>query len=371
MARTRQLFHAGAEMQRRHAGLMYLWILIGAGYGLYAQTGAPEKVTGGQLTLKSPPDGYETLQGPVTFSWMPLKTSGTVVDSVDYHLVFQSEATGFESMISVTADDSTEPVTYHTDEIRSLLKRHGKYIWQVTARDSTGNVVRSPGRSIYVGLDIPREKTVLQKSNFGFYVKYLHKPLNDEYRTFLKDLEKDDYLRSCWNFGIWFRQEDILFRWLDFEQQLFVISQLGMGCDVIVTGRLFENTYMAVSPVGSGSLIWIAEGLNHYANRMYEIRLGMELAIMPGEFLTFQGHYIPFYRFHYESKTRGVHTYDGRGWDAGIRIVLPQTIVPTFTLFGLEVNMQRLPLDIHFGQVYDGETDVHIQFSSITLNYLF
>ena len=82
---------------------------------------------------------------------------------------------------------------------------------------------------------------------------------------------------------------------------------------------------------------------------------------MPGGFITFYGFWTPLYNIRYSVQEGGLRTFEGEGWDAGIRILLSSGIVKSVHLLGMEMDLSRIPFEFHVGSIKD-------QYSGVIMN---
>jgi len=68
-------------------------------------------------------------------------------------------------------------------------------------------------------------------------------------------------------------------------------------------------------------------------------------------------------------KENGLRTFDGKGWEAGVRMLVPRTILNSFKLFGLEIDLEKIPIEFRFSRIHDAYTGLDLDVRRIGIGY--
>jgi hypothetical protein len=74
---------------------------------------------------------------------------------------------------------------------------------------------------------------------------------------------------------------------------------------------------------------------------------------MPKGFLSFRGSWIPQYDIRYDQKGGGLRTFKGSGWELGFRVVVANSILRPFRVFGIDVDFEKIPFEVHYSKIQD------------------
>jgi len=325
--------------------------------------------------LLAPEMGTVITDGPVDFRW---EDRGDP-DPPDYRvqkfeITFWSEKTGFKRTFTVIPDDSSDGdgiITLSFDDSRNVFKRHGTYYWRVSAFDSEEHKTNSEIRRFVVGLSSSiKRRSLSWVFPFAVQFQYSHRFRSQEYRDFLNLINPTTSLRSFSDLGFLFRQEKFLLPFIEFQEKLMILSQIGIGFEISSRLKIIKNDYFALYPQGGVMSSWYSTGLRDYSSTFNSAKLGCDLIFMPSGSLMIRGSWIPVYRIRYALKDGELRTFQGEGWEIGVRVVIPHKIINTFRIFNLEIDFQRIPFEFHFSRIRDEYTGTLMEVRRISIGFL-
>ena len=323
------------------------------------------------FTLVSPKKKTMVMNGPVTFRWQRLGDSGFLRSRIQrYEVVFLSSRGGFRKTVTVFPEDSEEKeVTLKFEDCRKIFRMHGTYYWQVAAFDVEGNQTISEKWNFKVG--IPRSQEDLNPLAYPYAVQfqYCHRFHSPEYGDFLKNLYSTKPIQSFSDVALVFRQNDFLVPSMEFQERFFILSQIGLGCEVSTRYRVLRNLYFALYPRVCVESHWFSTGLEDYSSTLYSVSLGFDWVIMPKGYVSFRSSWVPVYRIRYFDKEGGLRTFLGKGWEFGVRLIIPDHIVNTFRILGIEFDFRRIPLTFYFGHIRDQYSNTLMKIRRFSIEY--
>jgi hypothetical protein len=145
---------------------------------------------------------------------------------------------------------------------------------------------------------------------------------------------------------------------------------VGVGAGFSSCFCLMNTLYFGLYPKASMETSWFSTGLKSYTSNMMDVRVGMRLTFLPGGFLSLHAEYIPSYRIRYARDNGELRTFQGRGWNWGVRWVIPERILPTFTLLGMKIDFRRIALRFNFSRIKDSYTGTQMKIRGLGISYM-
>jgi len=335
---------------------------------VYAQQGEEKKDQFYHIRLLAPKENFKITKGSIVFKWEPIQKD-SIRQIEHYDVMFWSSTGGFFQNFRVAAQD-TSVQTLFFENCRDIFKRHGWYNWRVRAVDA-GEILRSEPRSFQALVPDLNTSKFLWLYPYAVQVKYIHRIQSPEYKAFLREIYPNTHLRSYSDIGLIFKQESFPIKKMALEELFSLQSNIGVGIQLTAVYDLYENKYIALQPECSGSVSWFSFGLAQYNSSAFHFSTGFELAIMPKKYIILEGHFIPASHIHYQTNKKELLTFKGYGWDFGIQIIIPQSIIPSFDFLGLHIETQRLPFSFNIQHIRDSYTKTDMEVRCFTLSYRF
>ena len=283
-----------------------------------------------------------------------------------YVLSFWSQKKGFGKTFTIFPKDTNKIVCFKLNDFRRIFKHQGKYYWKVTAYDVEGNYRSSEIRSFIVKFSNIRWNLVSESYAYGIRFQYTHRLRLPEYEKFLKRIYPTIPMRSFSDISLVFKQG----RRLKFEERFLLLSQVGVGCGILSKLRLIRNLYFSLYPHTGVLFSSFSKGLENYTSISYSFHVGGDVVIMPRGYVTFKGSWIPVYNIRYAQINGELRTFQGKGWEVGVRLIIPHTILNTFRLLGMEFDFQRLPLEFYFSNIRDQYSGTLMKVRRVSVEYL-
>jgi hypothetical protein len=322
------------------------------------------------LQLRTPEAGRRIQNSTILFSWN-VAGGDSVFRSRRFDLQIWDKKKRFKRTLTVESKDTTGYGQIYVFDSRHVFKRHGKYYWKVIAVDSAGSQVVS-GTGAFV-IPAPRLESSLGQPLFPFSVRYQYNPWSDfnGYQSFIRTVYPRTQLQSYSDVSLGFHQSwGATFRY-ELQERMLLLSQIGLGAELIPRVRLMRNAFVAITAWGRGKQCWYSTGLENYASTMTEAAIGCEFAVMPGGSLAVSGAWIPLQRVRYGLLGGGLRTLDGSGFETGVRLTIPRSLLSTIRVLGFDLDFQRIPISIGFGRIKDGYSGIRLDFRRFTVEYLF
>ncbi|MDM7925181.1 MAG: hypothetical protein QUS35_04095 [bacterium] len=323
-----------------------------------------------RILLVTPTDGRKIDGQAVLFSWKAEETDSTFKPGF-YEVQIWDKAKNFRRTVRVQAEDSTGYGQAWIHNPRQVFRKHGAYLWRVVALDGNGRQ-RISGTRRFV-MPPPRIKPLMAGPGKGHSLRleYNHWSDFDSYRRFTDPLYPKTHLKSYADIGIGFRQSWETAVPFTVQERLLLLSQIGMGAELTPRVRILQNTFLAVDPWVRGRQCWYSTSLKHYSGTISEIAAGTDVVVMPGGHLVLSGAWLPVNRIRYGLRGGGLRTLQGAGWEAGVTVTLPRSLLSVIRVAGVNVDFQRMPIGFVFGRVDDGLTDIRLDYRRFSIEYLF
>jgi hypothetical protein len=339
---------------------------------LYAGNDAVPGSEGRLIELIAPFGNKKVMNGPMVFLWKPVGSQDTLhFDVRNYEVTFWTNNHRFVKSYSVSPPESYRTVSLQFDNCRSVFRRHGKYFWQVAATDAAGNQISSEVRSFTIEVSELIERPAVWHHPYGVHLYYANRLRTMEYMSFLDHIYPTKHMRNYSDFGLVFQQQRIGTHFLEFEERFNIRSQIGMGMDVGIRFRLLQNRFFSLYPLGQTGMCWYATGIEKYSSLLHHVLIGCDYSIMPKGYITIRGGWIPLYRVRYSEKEKRPRTYLGKGWEMGVQLIIPQTVLKSFRFLGIEINFQRMPISYRISRIQDQYTGTVMKIQGMGIGYFF
>jgi hypothetical protein len=329
-----------------------------------AETGQP------RLLLITPADKRK-VEGPaILFSWKAQDADSTFKPG-RFEVQIWDKAKKFRRTLRTAPVDSTGYGQTWVTNPRQVFRKHGSYLWRVVAFDDHGRQRVSETRRFI--MPPPRIKPLMAGPRNGYSLRFTYNRWSefDSYRRFTDPLYPKTHLKSYVDLGIGFRQSWESAIPFTIQERLLLLSQIGMGAELTPRVRILQNTYLSVDPWLRGRQCWYSTSLKQYSGTLSEIALGADAVVMPGGHLVLSGAWLPVNRIRYGLRGGGLRTLRGTGWEAGVTVTIPRSLLSVVRIMGVNVDFQKIPLSVVFGRVEDDLTDIRLDYRKFSVEYLF
>jgi hypothetical protein len=353
---------------------IWIWLITAAFAFPCAQGGAqiasrPVK-TEAKLELRTPEAGRRIRNSNILFSWNVVG-GDSVFPSRRFDLQIWDKKKRFKQTFSVEARDTTGYGQVYVFDSRHVFKRHGKYYWKVIGMDSAGRQLSS-GTGAFV-IPAPKLEKRFGQPFFPFSIRYQYNHWSNfsAYQSFLRMVYPRTQLQSHSDLSLGFHQAWGETAGFELQERLLLLSQVGLGAELTPRVRLVRNAFVALTAWGRGKQCWYSTGLENYASTMTEAAIGCEFAVMPGGSLAVSGAWIPVQRIRYGLLGGGLRTLDGSGFETGVRLTVPRSLLSAIRVFGFDLDFQRIPMGVEFGRIKDGYSGIRLDYRRFNIEYLF
>ena len=323
------------------------------------------------VILKSPDHHQRLRSGTVQFQWEVDGGSGSPGAAPEYfEVMFWSKYRDFSLIRTVYPTDSTKG-SFRVLNVSDRFRKHGRYLWQVKVITKDGHWYRSDIREFVI--PVPKEMKSMLPAQFPYAIKWQQtKRLSGgDFKYLMNNVYPKTHLESHSDISLIFRQPFVANYNIDLEEQLLFNTNVGIGGAFSVCWRLYENIYFALHPTASMGVCWFATGLERYSSIRYETYTGLDFVINPKGFISSNIRWIPSYRFHYAEKDDGFRVFNGAGWEWGVKVTIPRTIMTPFEMLGFEIDFERMPIEYTYSRVKDDYTKVVMPTQEIGISFLF
>ncbi|MBN2103097.1 hypothetical protein JW835_03555 [bacterium] len=330
-----------------------------------------EDIKNSSIVLTAPGNHYQLKSNTVVFQWEMNHISDSIQFIPEYYeVMFWSKHRDF-SMVRTVYPGETNRAMLRIMNASSRFKRHGRYYWQVHAVTQNGQRFRSDVREFII--PVPKQMQSILPAMFPYAIKWQQtKRLNEgDFKQLVNSAYPKIHLQSHSDLCLIFRQPFIGNYNLDLEEHFLFNSNVGLGGGLMIRWRLYENLYFALHPAGRLGVCWYATGLERFSSLRYETFTGCDFIINPKGYVSSNIRWVPVYRFHYTLKDDGFRVFEGRGWEWGIKIVIPRTIMTPFKMLGIEMDFERMPIEYTYSRIKDDYTGVTMPTQEIGISFLF
>ena len=325
----------------------------------------------GKVVLLTPSRNEKIRGGRLVFRWRVEISDSSFSGVKEYEVVFESPRLNFLRRFKVVSQDSLKNESIlEFKECRDIFRRHGRYYWKVIAFDDMGRKIKSERREFVIESRVTYRRRGTWIYPYLFQFQYVQIVPTDELKDFLKDLRSKEQFEDYFNAGIVIRQEVLSRCSFEFQERFFILSHFGLGFEASTRMRLFNTVYFSIYPRVAGESIWFSTGIRRYSNHLYSLRIGGDCTINPNKSITLIGSWIPAYRIRYEKKGDNLCTFMGKGWEFGVRLIIPESMIETFRFLGVEIDFRRIPLEFRFAKIQDSYTGTTVEMRYFSIKYV-
>ncbi|HHS14452.1 MAG TPA: hypothetical protein ENN03_11900 [bacterium] len=324
-----------------------------------------------RIELIEPRSGVIVRTGELNFIWEIKTHDDKPVRIIRYEVTFWAERQSFSRTFTVVPDSGVERASFLLTESRDIFRRHGQYFWRITAYDAANIPVQSQSRDFMVLVSHESIRYTHWIYPYAVEFQYTQRLRSEQYVQFMESLQSSDQFTDYSTLAFMFHQERIWGTTLEFEERFLLLTQIGLGIEAGPRFRLIKNLFFSLYPRASVKSMWFSTGLKNYSTNLFSWKAGMELAFNPKENICIAWNWIPEYRIRYALQGGELRTFKGRGWQAGIRIRIPETMIPPFTIAGMGIDFRRIPIEFTISEIVDEYTDVIMRMRSISVAFLF
>jgi hypothetical protein len=323
-----------------------------------------------RLLILTPSDHRKVEGTALLFSWKVQGADSTFRPG-RFEIQIWDRAKKFRRTIRTEAADTSGYGQAWVYNPRLSFRRHGSYLWKVIASDSLGRQIASETRRFV--MPAPRIRPLMAGVGNAYSLRctFNHWSNFDSYRRFTDPLYPKTHLESYADLGFGFRQAWETGHPFTLQERLLLLSQIGMGAELTPKVRILQNTFLALDPWARGRECWYSTSLRQYSGTLSEVAVGCDAVVMPGGHVTLSGAWLPLNRIRYGLREGGLRTLKGTGWEAGVTVTLPRSLLSVVRIAGVSVDFQRIPLGFTFGSVRDDLTDVRLDYRKFSVEYLF
>ena len=321
-----------------------------------------------KVVLVSPKEGAKLPGGTTKFVWQlqPVENGNPLVR---FELTVSAKRNGFSISKTVLSTDTAKVMDYVWTEMKKEIPRHGRYFWFVEALDKNGARFRSDVQSFILSVSPVEERIAMQSHPFTVQFAYNHHVETAEYRSLVTHADPRTHLLSYSEAGFSFKQSNVVWPRFQMQETFKLFSHGGFGIETTPKWQMHENDYFSLLPYGTVAVGWYATGLKSYSSRMVRCSIGCEMMVLPRGYLSFFSEWVPIGQIRYLEKENGLRTFDGKGWEAGVRMLVPRTILNSFKLFGLEIDLEKIPIEFRFSRIHDAYTGLDLDVRRIGIGY--
>jgi hypothetical protein len=308
------------------------------------------------VVLSAPADD-ETVEGDVRFQWM---RTADIPHLQGFEIHVSARRNGILAVKSVAPLDTGRSIALTWLRFRKEVPRHGRYFWYVDALDSSGRRISSEVRSFVIAPFSIKEQVPFAQYAHTVWLGHTYRMKTSEYRRLLEGVDPRAHLMSYGDIAFVFRQNGAASPRLRLEESVRFFSLAGFGLGAAAQYRAAGNSYVSLSPFLDGSVGWTGTGLKSHSSNQTRFALGCEMMFLPRGYVSFFGGWLPMHRIRYLVNQEGLRTFEGRGWEAGIRIIMPRSLLNPVRFLGMEIDWEKVPIEFRFSRVRDRYTGMHL-----------
>ncbi len=266
------------------------------------------------------------------------------------------------------ADDDLQ--VYTLSNLRTFMRRPGRYFWRIVAVFEDGTMAESPESYIQVGLSYVSPTYQRRTNTIEISWQYYARQETGDYRTLIEQVYPKAPLDSYADFGFHFYQNRLLGKEIYLGERIFVMSPLGMGIGLEVNFQLLTTPVIALFPRGSYSLGCMSSSLREYNLTVQTARIGLECIIMPAGNISISADWVPANFIRYGTSDNELKTFEGEGFEYGLRLIIPSSLVKPFSLGGLRIDLSKMPLYYSISDIKDSYTGISMKTKHLSIGIL-
>lgn len=332
----------------------------------------PSFINAGEVLLVKPNSNFQITRGNVDFVWENhIIDFGDTLEVAHYELSVWSRSRPFIRKFHYEPVNDEELCTYSVNEIRSQIRRHGRYFWKIKATDQNGKEYQSNVRSFKVEIV---NKTV-RKNEWEFpytlHLQWNHPFQTGELSEFIQNIHPNDHFKDYSEVGFVLHQKQNYKPYLHFSEKCYFISQVGIGFDAESEFQLHQNRFFALKPYINTRYNLFSTGIHNFSNSLFHWEMGMRWRLSPKGNVVLQTGYIPEYKIRYAKQGKYLRTWTGEGYEIGVHFTIPSEFIKTFSVFGMNVNLRKLPVYISYTKIHDTYSKMDLKMRRVTFSYQF
>jgi hypothetical protein len=248
--------------------------------------------------------------------------------------------------------------------------KHGRYSWRIVAVDSLGQQIASDQWSFTI------DKSRTMGSSRGWMnpndvcFNYVQRVRTQQFVEFLQTVQPTAHLRSYSDVSLGFVQKMVSFPYIELNERILLLSQVGMGFEIMSKLQMIQTLYFSIRPGLSLSSSWYSTGLKSFSSNMNFIKIGCDLVIMPKGSILLHGNWVSAYQIRYSTEEKELRTFLGKGWEIGFTVTIPNSFVKTFKIFGMEIDFEKIPFTFQYARIKDRYTDTRMDMRTYGIGFL-
>ncbi len=324
------------------------------------------------IAIVFPSKQFHIQKGELTFVWdNQIVDIGDTLQAQKYEVTFWMRNRPFTRTMEIIPEQNNPQCVLTFKKIREHFRRHGRYFWKVTAYDSLNRVYISDIRSFFVDIIKPRRIKDAWEHPYSLHFQWNHRQQTEELSSFIQNISPNKHFKDYSELGFVLNQIQNRKPYLHFSEKCYLISQIGLGLDVHGEFRLMQNKFFALKPYVSSRYNFFSAGIKNFSNSLFHWQLGAKWELMPKGYLSLQTAYIPDYQIRYAENGKRLRTWTGEGYEIGVRCVIPEHFIETFSVLGIHVNLRKFPVYLSYTKIHDSYSGVDLNMRRVTVSYQF
>ncbi len=325
-----------------------------------------------EIVLLSPQSNFKIAKGSVDFIWENFIIDfGDTLTADQYELMIWSRNRPFLRKFSYTPEQGEATCTYSIHEIRNQIRRHGLYFWQIKATDQKGKVYHSSVRRFKIEIIEKMTQTEEWTYPYSLHVQWNHRIQTAELVSFIENIHPNNHFKDYTELGFVLHQKQNFKPYLHFSEKCYLISQVGIGFDISGEFQFHQNRFVALKPYTTATYNLFSTGIHNFSNSLFHWQAGMRWRLSPEGNITIQTGYIPEYKIRYAQEGRELRTWTGEGYEIGVHLTIPSEFIKTFSVFGMNINLRKLPVYISYTRIHDTYSKIDLKMRRVTFSYQF
>ncbi len=325
-----------------------------------------------EIVLVSPHSNFKITKGSIDFTWENyIIDFGDTLTAAQYELMIWSRNRPFLRKFHYNHEPGEAVCTYFMHEIRNQIRRHGHYFWQVKATDEKGKVYHSSVRRFKIEIANRVTRTEKWTHPYSLHLQWNHRFQTAELVSFIENIQPNNHFKDFTELGFVLHQKQNFKPYLHFSEKCYLISQIGIGFDISAEFQLHQNRFIALKPYTAAKYNLFSTGVHNFSNSLFHWQAGIRWRLSPKGNVTIQTGYIPEYKIRYAQEGRELRTWTGEGYEAGVYLTVPSDFIKTFSVFGVNINLRKLPVYISYTKIHDVYSKIHLKMRRVTFLYQF
>lgn len=325
-----------------------------------------------EVPLISPDSNYRIDQGKIDFSWENhILDFGDTLDVSHYELSIWSRTRPFIRKYHYEPKVGEKNCTYTIHQIRTQIRRHGRYFWKIKATDHSGKEYQSKVRSFKVDIVNRSTKQTQWEFPYTLHFQYNHRVQTEKLTSFIENIHPNNHFKDYTEVGFVLHQKQNYKPYFHVSEKCYLISQVGVGFDISSEFQLHQNRFVALKPYVTSRYNLFSTGIHNFSNSLFHWEAGMRWRLSPKGNVILQTGYIPEYKIRYAQEGRDLRTWTGEGYEIGVHFTIPDEFIKTFSVFGMSINLRKLPVYISYTKIRDTYSKMDLKMRRVTFSYQF